>query len=86
MLTYGLGRGLEAYDYCTIEDIRCAAAITANEYRIHKRHLSESSGKHGIPKIGGVARIIVGTSRVTEWIIECFVDEIAALFVSLRER
>ena len=22
MLTYGLGRGLEAYDYCTVEDIR----------------------------------------------------------------
>jgi hypothetical protein len=33
MLTYGLGRGLEAFDYCTIEDIR--QQLTANDYRIH---------------------------------------------------
>ena len=32
MLTYGLGRGLEAFDYCTVEDIR--QQLTANEYRI----------------------------------------------------
>ncbi len=32
MLTYGLGRGLVAYDYCTIEDIR--HQLTANDYRI----------------------------------------------------
>jgi hypothetical protein len=32
MLTYGLGRGLEAYDYCTIEEIR--QQLTANGYRI----------------------------------------------------
>ena len=32
MLTYGLGRGLEAYDYCTVEDIR--QQLTANEFRI----------------------------------------------------
>jgi hypothetical protein len=33
MLTYGLGRGLEAYDYCTIEEIR--HQLTASDYRIH---------------------------------------------------
>ena len=32
MLTYGLGRGLEAYDYCTVEDIR--QQLAANDYRI----------------------------------------------------
>jgi hypothetical protein len=32
MLTYGLGRGLQAYDYCTVEDIR--KQLTANDYRI----------------------------------------------------
>jgi hypothetical protein len=32
MLTYSLGRGLEAYDYCTVEDIR--KQLTANDYRI----------------------------------------------------
>ncbi len=32
MLTYGLGRGLEAYDYCTVEDIR--EQLAANDYRI----------------------------------------------------
>ena len=32
MLTYGLGRGLEAYDYCTVEDIR--KQLAANDYRI----------------------------------------------------
>ena len=33
LLTYGLGRGLEAYDYCTVEDIR--QQLTASDYRIH---------------------------------------------------
>jgi hypothetical protein len=33
MLTYGLGRGLEAYDYCTVEDIR--EKLSADDYRIH---------------------------------------------------
>jgi hypothetical protein len=33
MLTYGLGRGLKAYDYCTVEDIR--QQLAANDYRIH---------------------------------------------------
>ncbi len=32
LLTYGLGRGLEAYDYCTVEDIR--QQLAANDYRI----------------------------------------------------
>jgi hypothetical protein len=32
MVTYGLGRGLEAYDYCTVEDIRKQLAV--NDYRI----------------------------------------------------
>jgi hypothetical protein len=32
MLTYGLGRGLEAYDYCIVEDIR--HQLAANDYRI----------------------------------------------------
>jgi hypothetical protein len=32
MLTYGLGRGLEAFDYCTVEDIR--QQLTANDFRI----------------------------------------------------
>ena len=32
MLTYGLGRGLEAYDYCTVEDIR--QQLAADDYRI----------------------------------------------------
>jgi hypothetical protein len=33
MLTYGLGRGLVAYDYCTVEEIR--RQLVANDYRIH---------------------------------------------------
>jgi Protein of unknown function (DUF1592)/Protein of unknown function (DUF1588)/Protein of unknown function (DUF1587)/Protein of unknown function (DUF1585)/Protein of unknown function (DUF1595)/Planctomycete cytochrome C len=33
MLTYGLGRGLLAYDYCTVEDIR--RQLVANDFRIH---------------------------------------------------
>ena len=33
MLTYGLGRGLEAYDYCTVEEIR--HQLAADDYRIH---------------------------------------------------
>ncbi len=32
MLTYALGRGLEAYDYCTVDDIR--HLLAANDYRI----------------------------------------------------
>ena len=32
MLTYGLGRGLEAYDYCTVEEIR--NRLAGNGYRI----------------------------------------------------
>ncbi|WP_406700489.1 DUF1592 domain-containing protein [Singulisphaera sp. Ch08] len=32
MLTYGLGRGLEVYDYCTIEDVR--KQLAADDYRI----------------------------------------------------
>lgn len=32
MLTYGLGRGVEAYDFCTVEDIR--ARLIADDYRI----------------------------------------------------
>jgi Protein of unknown function (DUF1588)/Protein of unknown function (DUF1585) len=32
MLTYGLGRGLEAYDFCTVDDIR--QLLAANDYRI----------------------------------------------------
>ena len=32
MLTYGLGRGLQAYDYCVVEDIR--KQLAANDYRI----------------------------------------------------
>ena len=32
MLTYGLGRGLEAYDYCTVDEIRQLLAV--NDYRI----------------------------------------------------
>ena len=32
MLTYGLGRGLEAYDYCTVEDIR--KQLANDGYRI----------------------------------------------------
>jgi Protein of unknown function (DUF1592)/Protein of unknown function (DUF1588)/Protein of unknown function (DUF1585)/Protein of unknown function (DUF1595) len=32
MLTYGLGRGLQAYDYCTVEDIR--QQLAANDYQI----------------------------------------------------
>jgi Protein of unknown function (DUF1585) len=32
MLTYALGRGLEAYDYCTVDDIR--HSLAANDYRI----------------------------------------------------
>ena len=34
MLTYGLGRGLEAYDYCIVEDIR--HQLAAGNYRIHQ--------------------------------------------------
>lgn len=33
LLTYGLGRGLEAYDYCTVEEIR--QQLAADDYRIH---------------------------------------------------
>jgi hypothetical protein len=33
LLTYGLGRGVGAYDYCTVEDIRQRLAL--NDYRIH---------------------------------------------------
>ena len=33
MLIYGLGRGLIAYDYCTVEEIR--RQLIADEYRIH---------------------------------------------------
>jgi hypothetical protein len=33
MLTYGLGRGLEVYDYPTVEDIR--ERLSADNYRIH---------------------------------------------------
>ncbi len=33
MLTYSLGRGLEAYDYCTAEDI--GQRLAADNYRIH---------------------------------------------------
>jgi hypothetical protein len=33
MLTYGLGRGLEAYDYCLVEEIR--GQLAANGFRIH---------------------------------------------------
>jgi Protein of unknown function (DUF1585) len=32
MLIYGLGRGLGAYDYCLVEDIR--QQLAANDYRI----------------------------------------------------
>ncbi|WZO97361.1 DUF1592 domain-containing protein [Isosphaeraceae bacterium EP7] len=32
MLTYGLGRGLEPYDFCTVEEIR--GRLTADDYRI----------------------------------------------------
>jgi hypothetical protein len=32
LLTYGLGRGLEAYDYCLVEDI--GEQLAANDYRI----------------------------------------------------
>lgn len=32
MLTYALGRGLEAYDYCTVDDIR--HLLAANDFRI----------------------------------------------------
>ena len=32
MLTYSLGRGLVAYDYCTVEDIR--QKLAADDYRI----------------------------------------------------
>jgi hypothetical protein len=32
MLTYALGRGLEAYDYCTVDDIR--HLLATNDYRI----------------------------------------------------
>jgi mono/diheme cytochrome c family protein len=32
LLTYALGRGLEAHDYCMVEDIR--KQLTANDYRI----------------------------------------------------
>jgi Protein of unknown function (DUF1592)/Protein of unknown function (DUF1588)/Protein of unknown function (DUF1587)/Protein of unknown function (DUF1585)/Protein of unknown function (DUF1595) len=32
MLTYGLGRGLEAYDYCLVEDIR--ERLAADDFRI----------------------------------------------------
>ena len=31
MLTYALGRGLEPYDYCTVEDIR--ERLAADDYR-----------------------------------------------------
>jgi hypothetical protein len=34
MLTYGLGRGLEAYDYCIVEDIR--HQLATNDYRIQQ--------------------------------------------------
>jgi hypothetical protein len=34
MLTYGLGRGVGAYDYCTVEDIR--KQLAAGNYRIHQ--------------------------------------------------
>jgi hypothetical protein len=34
MLTYGLGRGVGAYDYCTVEDIR--KQLAAGGYRIHQ--------------------------------------------------
>jgi hypothetical protein len=33
MLTYGLGRGLEALDYCAVEEIR--QRLAASDYRIH---------------------------------------------------
>src|SRR5262249_15914799 len=33
LLTYGLGRGLEAHDYCIVEDIR--QRLAASDYRIH---------------------------------------------------
>jgi hypothetical protein len=34
MLTYSLGRGLEAYDYCTVEEIR--ERLVADDYRIQQ--------------------------------------------------
>jgi hypothetical protein len=34
MLTYGLGRGVGAYDYCTVEEIR--KHLAADDYRIHQ--------------------------------------------------
>ena len=34
MLTYGLGRGVGAFDYCTVEDIR--KQLAAGDYRIHQ--------------------------------------------------
>lgn len=34
MLTYSLGRGVGAYDYCTVEDIR--KQLAASNYRIHQ--------------------------------------------------
>jgi hypothetical protein len=34
MLTYGLGRGVGANDYCTVEDIR--KQLAASDYRIHQ--------------------------------------------------
>ena len=33
MLTYGLGRGLEPSDYCTVEEIR--GRLAGDGYRIH---------------------------------------------------
>jgi hypothetical protein len=34
MMTYALARGLEAYDYCTVEEIR--KQLTQDDYRIHR--------------------------------------------------
>ena len=49
MLTYALGRGLEAYDYCTVEEIR--KQLVANDYRIQQHHLRDR-GKPGVPVSG----------------------------------
>jgi hypothetical protein len=52
MLTYGLGRGLEAYDYCLVEEIR--ERLAANDYRIRNIIFGIVESKafqyRGIPK------------------------------------
>ena len=59
MLTYGLGRGLEAYDYCTVEEIR--KQLVADDYRIQRHHFRDR-GEPSVP-VSGRRQMIVSAHR-----------------------